>query len=408
MKTLVIGGGPAGMIAAISASDSGDDVCLFEKNEKLGKKLFITGKGRCNVTNACERDKFFDNIPANSKFLYSAFSKFDNFALMDLIENLGTPLKVERGDRVFPVSDHSSDIIKALKYGLEIRNVEVRLNSSVKKINANDEGVFGVTLDSGEIVKGDKVIVCTGGLSYKSTGCTGDGYRWASEYGHRIENLSPSLVPLTTKEKWVYELQGLSLKNVTLALFVNGKEKYKEMGEMLFTHFGLSGPLALTASSVLAHEDSKEEAYVYIDNKPALSDEEFDMRLIRELKNGNNKEIKNILGNIYPSKMAKIICDLAGIDQYKKCNAVSKEDRLALVNTTKRMRIKISGTRDYDEAIITKGGVSLKDINPKTMESKRIKGLFFAGEVIDLDAFTGGFNLQIAFSTGYAAGDNVS
>lgn len=394
------------MIAAISASDSGDDVILFEKNEKLGKKLFITGKGRCNVTNACDKDKFFENIPGNPKFLYSAFSKFDNNALMEMIEMLGTPLKVERGDRVFPESDRSSDIIKALKYGLEIRNVDVRLNSSVKKINVNDEKVLGVTLDSGEIVKGDKVIVCTGGLSYKTTGSTGDGFRWASELGHRIETLSPSLVPLTTKDKWVYDLQGLSLKNVRLALYVDGKIKYEEMGEMLFTHFGLSGPLVLTASSVLAHQHDYREVYVTVDNKPALSEEEFDQRLIRELMAGNNKELKNILGNIYPSKMAKIICNLAEINQYKKCNEITREERQSLVKVTKKMKINISGTRDYDEAIITKGGVSLKDVDPKTMESKRVKGLFFAGEVLDIDAFTGGFNLQIAFSTGYAAGDN--
>lgn len=393
------------MLAAISAADSGDEVVLFEKNEKLGKKLFITGKGRCNVTNACEREKFFENIPENSKFLYSSFAKFDNNDLMNLIESLGTPLKIERGERVFPQSDHSSDIIKALKEGLSLRNVDVRLNTSVKKLNVNDEGICGITLDSGEVVGGDKVIVCTGGLSYKTTGCTGDGLNWASKLGHRIEPLVPSLVPLTTKEKWVYELQGLSLKNVKLSLIVDGKNKYEEMGEMLFTHFGISGPLSLTASSVLAHQKDYKEVFVYIDNKPALSEEEFDRRLIRELKDGNNKEIKNIMKNIYPLKMAGIICELAGVDPYKKCNEITKEDRQALLKTTKKMQITISGTRDFDEAIITKGGVSLKDVDPKTMESKRIKGLYFAGEVLDLDAFTGGFNLQIAFSTGYSAGD---
>lgn len=394
------------MMAAISASDSGDDVILFEKNEKLGKKLFITGKGRCNVTNACDKEKFFENIPENSKFLYSSFSRFDNNDLMEMIENLGTPLKIERGERVFPVSDHSSDIIKALKNGLEIRNVSVRLNSSVKRINYTDDKVCGITLDSNEIIKGDKVIVCTGGLSYKSTGSTGDGLIWASESGHRIESPVPSLVPLTTKEKWVYELQGLSLKNVKLKLVVDGKTKYEEMGEMLFTHFGISGPLVLTASSVLAHQRDYREASVYLDIKPALSDDEFDKRLIRELKEGNNKEFKNILGGIYPAKLAGIICELAGVDSYKKCNTITKEERTALVDITKRMCIKISGTRDFDEAIITKGGVSLKAVNPKTMESRRISGLFFAGEVLDLDAYTGGFNLQIAFSTGYSAGDN--
>lgn len=406
MKTLIIGGGPAGMIAAISAADSGDDVTLFEKNEKLGKKLFITGKGRCNVTNNCERDKFFDNVLGNSKFLYSAFAKFDNHALMELIEELGTPLKVERGERVFPVSDHSSDIIRALSNGLKGRGVKVRLNESVKDILIEDGQVIGLVTDKGETVNADKVIVCTGGVSYKSTGSTGDGYMWGSKLGHRITTPVPALVPLVTHDSWVYELQGLSLKNVKLSLFIDGKMKYSDMGEMLFTHFGLSGPLVLTASSYLASAKDYKEAYVVIDNKPALSNEEFDKRLIRELTAGNNKEIKNILGEIYPSKMAKLICGLAGIDQYKKCNEIKKEERLALVDITKKMKININRTRDFDEAIITHGGISLKDVNPKTMESKLVSGLFFAGEVLDLDALTGGFNLQIAFSTGHLAGEN--
>ncbi len=406
MKTIIIGGGPAGMIAAISAADSGSDVILFEKNEKLGKKLFITGKGRCNVTNNCEKDKFFDNIMGNSKFLYSAFAKFDNHALMELIESLGTPLKVERGERVFPVSDHSSDIIRALTKGLKDRAVEVRLNDSVKEILTEDNIAKGVLTDKGEKYIADKVIVCTGGVSYKSTGSTGDGYIWGSKTGHRITTPKPSLVPLVTHDKWVYDLQGLSLKNVKLSLYIDGKVKYSDMGEMLFTHFGLSGPLVLTASAYLASAKDYKEAYVIIDNKPALSFEEFDKRLIRELTAGNNKEIKNILGEIYPSKMSKIICGLAGIDQYKKCNEIKKEERNALVEITKKMKIMVNRTRDFDEAIITHGGISLKDVNPKTMESKLIKGLYFAGEVLDLDALTGGFNLQIAFSTGYLAGCN--
>lgn len=406
MKTIIIGGGPAGMIAAISAADSGSDVILFEKNEKLGKKLFITGKGRCNVTNNCEKDKFFDNIMGNSKFLYSAFAKFDNHALMELIESLGTPLKVERGERVFPVSDHSSDIIRALTKGLKDRAVEVRLNDSVKEILTEDNIAKGVLTDKGEKYTADKVIVCTGGVSYKSTGSTGDGYIWGSKTGHRITTPKPSLVPLVTHDKWVYDLQGLSLKNVKLSLYIDGKVKYSDMGEMLFTHFGLSGPLVLTASAYLASAKDYKEAYVIIDNKPALSFEEFDKRLIRELTAGNNKEFKNILGEIYPSKMAKIICGLAGIDQYKKCNEIKKEERNALVEITKKMKIMVNRTRDFDEAIITHGGISLKDVNPKTMESKLIKGLYFAGEVLDLDALTGGFNLQIAFSTGYLAGCN--
>ena len=417
MKTIIIGAGPAGIMAAISAANNGDDVVLLEKNEKIGKKLFITGKGRCNVTNACSRDEFFENIVSNPKFLYSAFSQFNNEDLMRLIEDNGTPLKTERGNRVFPVSDHSSDIIKTLNNALKHAHVDLRLNTSVKSIlfeaynklmvgnnpEGSDKSVTGIRTDNGEIIKGDKVIVATGGISYKSTGSTGDGLRWAGESGHRISSLKPALVPLETKEKWPSELTGLSLKNVTLSLFIKDKLKYKEMGEMLFTHFGISGPLVLTSSSILACSDEK-DVKVLIDLKPALSDDEFDARLIRELQEGNKKDLKNILGNIYPVKLGLKICELAGVDIYKKCNELTKEERKKILEYTKRLPLNIKGTRDYDEAIITHGGVSVKDINPKTMESKIINGLYFAGEVMDVDAFTGGFNLQIAFSTGYLAG----
>ena len=419
MKTIVIGAGPAGMMAAISAANSGDNVVLLEKNEKIGKKLFITGKGRCNVTNACPRDEFFENIVSNPKFLYSAFSQFNNTDLMNLIEDNGTPLKTERGNRVFPVSDHSSDIIKALNNALKRADVDLRLNTSVKSIitesieNDAEEDlkkkdcskcVVGVKTDNGEIIKADKVVIATGGISYKSTGSTGDGLRWAGEEGHRISTLKPALVPLETYEKWPFELTGLSLKNVTLSLFIKDKLKYKEMGEMLFTHFGISGPLVLTSSSIIAGSDEK-DIKVFIDLKPALSDDEFDARLIRELKEGNKKDLKNILGNIYPIKLGLKICELSGVDIYKKCNEITKEERKKILDYTKRLPLTIKGTRDFDEAIITHGGVSVKDINPKTMESKLVQNLFFAGEVIDVDAFTGGFNLQIAFSTGYLAGE---
>ena len=418
MKTVVIGAGPAGMMAAISAANSGDCVVLLEKNEKIGKKLFITGKGRCNVTNACTRDEFFENIVSNPKFLYSAFSQFNNADLMKLIEENGTPLKTERGNRVFPVSDHSSDIIKALNNALKRAGVDLRLNTSVKSIITEniEEGVdddlkkkgcnkfiVGVKTDDGEIIKADKVVIATGGISYKSTGSTGDGLRWAGEEGHRISTLKPALVPLETYEKWPFELTGLSLKNVTLSLFIKDKLKYKEMGEMLFTHFGISGPLVLTASSIIAGSNEK-DIKVLIDLKPALSDDEFDARLIRELKEGNKKDLKNILGNIYPIKLGLKICELSGVDIYKKCNEITKEERKKILDYTKRLPLTVKGTRDFDEAIITHGGVSVKDINPKTMESKLVKNLFFAGEVIDVDAFTGGFNLQIAFSTGFLAG----
>ena len=418
MKTIVIGAGPAGMLAAISASNCGDEVILLEKNEKTGKKLFITGKGRCNVTNACTRDEFFENIVSNPKFLYSAFSQFNNTDLMNLIEDNGTPLKTERGNRVFPVSDHSSDILKALNNALKKAGVDVRLNTSVKSIITEiiketeesdskkkeySKRVVGVKTDNGVIYEADKVIIATGGISYKSTGSTGDGLRWAGEEGHRISTLKPALVPLETYEKWPFELTGLSLKNVSLSLLIKDKLKYKEMGEMLFTHFGISGPLVLTASSIIAKSDEK-DIKVFIDLKPALSDDEFDARLIRELKEGNKKELKNILGNIYPIKLGLQICELSGVDIYKKCNEITKEERKKILDYTKRLPLTIKGTRDFDEAIITHGGVSVKDINPKTMESKLVKNLYFAGEVIDVDAFTGGFNLQIAFSTGYLSG----
>ena len=419
MKTIVIGAGPAGIMAAISAAASGDDVVLLEKNEKTGKKLFITGKGRCNVTNDCTRDEFFENIVSNPKFLYSAFSQFNNADLMKLIEDNGTPLKTERGNRVFPVSDHSSDIIKALNNALKSAGVDLRLNTSVKSIiteslendaegDLKNKGLskraIGVKTDDGQIIKADKVVIATGGISYKSTGSTGDGLRWAGEEGHRISTLKPALVPLETYEKWPFELTGLSLKNVTLSLLIKDKLKYKEMGEMLFTHFGISGPLVLTSSSIIAGSDEK-DIKVLIDLKPALSDDEFDARLIRELKEGNKKDLKNILGNIYPIKLGLKICELSGVDIYKKCNEITKEERKKILDYTKRLPLTIKGTRDFDEAIITHGGVSVKDINPKTMESKLVKNLFFAGEVIDVDAFTGGFNLQIAFSTGYLAGE---
>ena len=418
MKTIVIGAGPAGMMAAISASNCGDEVILLEKNEKTGKKLFITGKGRCNVTNACTRDEFFENIVSNPKFLYSAFSQFNNTDLMNLIEDNGTPLKTERGNRVFPVSDHSSDILKALNNALKKAGVDVRLNTSVKSIiteiiKETEESdskkkeytkrVVGVKTDNGVIYEADRVIIATGGISYKSTGSTGDGLRWAGEEGHRISTLKPALVPLETYEKWPFELTGLSLKNVSLSLLIKDKVKYKEMGEMLFTHFGISGPLVLTASSIIAKSDEK-DIKVFIDLKPALSDDEFDARLIRELKEGNKKELKNILGNIYPIKLGLQIFELSGVDIYKKCNEITKEERKKILDYTKRLPLTIKGTRDFDEAIITHGGVSVKDINPKTMESKLVKNLYFAGEVIDVDAFTGGFNLQIAFSTGYLSG----
>ena len=399
------------MMAAVSAADAGDKVLLIEKNEKLGKKVFITGKGRCNVTNACDKDTFFASVVSNPKFLYSAYSEFDNRNLMDFIEANHTPLKIERGNRVFPVSDHSYDIIDAFKNALKDRGVEVRLNTAVEEIITEESAerpvVKGVKIKSGDFISADKVIVATGGLSYPSTGSTGDGYKFAEKFEIAVTDLKPALVPFETKEAWVKDLQGLSLKNVKLSLYNKEKCIYSEQGEMLFTHFGISGPLVLTAASLYAKAKELVNPYVLIDLKPALSDDEFDKRLIREFESGNRKELKNILNEIYPQKLAAIICDLAGIDKYLRCNEISAKDRRALLEVTKRMKITITGTRDFNEAIITHGGVSVKEINPKTMESKKIEGLFFAGEVLDLDAFTGGFNLQIAFSTGYLAGRRI-
>ena len=415
------------MLAAVAAAQSGDEVVLLEKNEKLGKKIFITGKGRCNVTNACDKDSFFEHVVSNPKFLYSAYSAFDNRSLMKLIEENGTALKTERGERVFPVSDHSYDIIDALKNAVKKAGAKIRLNTCVSDIitrkyeetdskeNTGGEGkkkesgkytskIVGVKLSTGEMILADKVILATGGISYPSTGSTGDGHRFAERTGHKIVPLKPALVPMDTKEDWVRGLQGLSLKNVRLSLYADGKCLFSEQGEMLFTHFGISGPLVLTASSMLAKEDAYKKCEAVIDLKPALSEKEFDERLIRELNEGNRKEFKNILKNIYPLKLAAEVCNITGIDPYKKCNEINKEERRKLLSFTKNMRITVLGTRDFNEAIITHGGVSVKDINPKTMESRKVKGLYFAGELLDVDAFTGGFNLQIAFSTGFLAG----
>ena len=399
------------MLAAIAAGENGEEVLLLEKNEKTGKKIFITGKGRCNVTNACDRDDFFAHIISNPKFLYSAYSSFDNQDLMRLIEDNHTPLKVERGNRVFPASDHSYDIIDALKKAMKNAGVKVLLNTEAEKILCEENKVTGVRTKAGEVISADRVILATGGLSYPSTGSTGDGHRFAKELGHSVTDLMPALVPLETKEEWATKLQGLSLKNVKLTLYIDNKKTYSEQGEMLFTHFGISGPLVLSASSVYSKEianrkqkNGSGEAYVLIDLKPALSEEETDRRLLKELEAGNRKELKNILKELYPLKLAGLVCEITGLDPYKKCNEVTREERKKLLDFTKGLKLTITGTRGFQEAVITHGGVSCREVNPKTMESKLVSGLYFAGEMLDVDAFTGGFNLQIAFSTGYLAG----
>lgn len=424
-NVIVIGGGAAGMMAAISASDAGDQVTLLEKNEKLGKKLFITGKGRCNVTNAADMETLFSNVCANPKFLYSAFYTFDNRMLMDFLEKAGCRLKVERGDRVFPVSDHSSDVIAAFSRELKKRNVDVRLNTEVAgvwiKADENriddDEDLctniknmeyrcYGVKLSDGKTLQCDKCIVCTGGMSYPSTGSTGDGYRFAENTGHRIVEVSPGLVPLETKEAWCRRLMGLSLKNVSVRM-VNGKrELYSGFGEMLFTHFGVSGPLILSASSYYSKRKS-DDVKLYIDLKPALDAEQLDKRLLRDFGENKNKAFKNSLSGLFPAKLIPVMIELSGIDSNKKVNEISKEERRSLLDLIKNLPLNVTGTRSFAEAIITQGGVSVKDIDPHTMESKLVKNLYFAGEVLDLDAMTGGFNLQIAWSTGYLAGQKT-
>ena len=404
-KVIVIGGGAAGMMAAVTAAERGCEVILLEKNEKLGKKLFITGKGRCNVTNAADMEILFKNVCRNEKFLYSAFYGYDNQALMAFIEEEGCPLKVERGDRVFPVSDHSSDIIAAFSGALRKRNVDIRLNTEVKSILYMEDRAVGVNLANGKTLKADKIIVCTGGISYASTGSTGDGYRFAKESGHRFVEPKPALVPLEIRESWCKELMGLSLKNVTLTMMKGKKKLYEEFGEMLFTHFGVSGPLVLSASS---YYNGDPDTMLYLDLKPALTTEQLDKRILRDFEENMNKQFKNSLGGLFPAKLIPVMIDLSGIHPEKKVNEVSREERQNFVQLIKNLPLTVTGTRSFAEAIITRGGVSVKDVNPSTMESKLIQNLYFAGEVLDLDALTGGFNLQIAWSTGHLAGESAA
>ncbi len=416
-RVVVIGGGAAGMMAAFAAAENGQEVLLLEKNEKLGKKLFITGKGRCNVTNAADIDVLFENVCTNSKFLYSAFYQFDNKAVMDFLERSGCPLKVERGERVFPVSDHSSDVIAALQRELKKRNVEIWLNQAVqdvvaretqgteeKRVSARSQ-VQGVRLANGKIIPADAVVVCTGGVSYPSTGSTGDGYRFAEELGHRIVEPRPSLVPLETAEAWCRDLMGLSLRNVSVRMVRGKRELYRDFGEMLFTHFGVSGPLILSASCY--YEKKEEPVKLFIDLKPALGEEQLDKRLLRDFEEAKNKQFKNALGGLFPARLIPVMIMLSGISPEKKVNEITREERKAFGNLIKNLPLTVTGCRTFAEAIITRGGVSVKDVNPSTMESKHVKGLYFAGEVLDLDAYTGGFNLQIAWSTGYLAGKSI-
>lgn len=400
---IIIGGGAAGLLAAGAAQFYGAKTCLLEKNEKLGKKLFITGKGRCNVTNAAPINDFLMQIPGDGRFLYSAFSVFDNESLISLLQEYGTQTKVERGGRVFPVSDKSSDVIRALSDYANSNEI-ARLNAKVQSLIIKDNQAAGVILASGEKISAKKVIVATGGMSYPQTGSDGDGYRFAKHAGHTIIAPKPSLVPLETVEKWPREAMGLSLKNVSLtATTKGGKVLFHETGELLFTHFGLSGPLVLSASAHL-RQFEKETYKLIIDLKPALSEEQLDARILRDFSQEINKDYINSLDALLPKKLIPIIARLSGIPERKKVNEITKEERLGLVALLKSLTVTVKKTRPITEAIITAGGVHLKEISPKTMESKLIHGLYFAGEVLDLDAYTGGYNLQIAFSTGYLAG----
>lgn len=475
-RVAVIGGGAAGMMAAVTAARNGHEVSLYEKNEKLGKKLYITGKGRCNLTNNCDEETLLRAVCSNRKFLYSAFYGFNSQETIHFFENAGLKTKTERGNRVFPVSDHSSDVIAALASQLRKYGVKVHLNEAVAGIvyggpagitdgrmetdsgiggsetgggfrgPESDSGlggpgagggiggsetgdgfrrpeecagretpgtkkpagemprVSGLRLASGRSVNVDVVIVATGGLSYPTTGSTGDGYRFAREAGHSVTECSPSLVPLETEGEWPRQLQGLSLRNVEVTILDGKKELYREFGEMMFTHFGVTGPLILTASSVVQKRLKEHPLQMYIDLKPALGEEQLDLRVLREFDAGKNRQFKNILGTLFPAKLIPVMISRCGIPADKPVHGISREERRNLVGLTKHFPLTLTGLRGYNEAVITRGGVSVREVDPATMESKKVRGLYFAGEVLDLDAVTGGFNLQIAWSTGYAAG----
>lgn len=428
-KVIVVGGGPAGMFAAYFAAKNGHKVTLLEQNEKLGKKLYITGKGRCNITNASDMEDLFANVCSNEKFLYSAFYSYTNDQVVEFFENYGLRTKVERGNRVFPVSDHSSDVIATLTKALKDVGVEVKLYTKVTKLlteEYRDENgeivvadkktgtvkqvIIGVALDDGTTMQADALVLATGGISYPSTGATGDGYRFAEGLKHKIVEPSPSLVPFEVQESWVTEMQGLALKNVAVTIEREDKKLYSDFGEMLFTHFGVSGPMILSASASIKpayFKDFEHEMTLKVDLKPALDKEQLDKRILKDFEEAKNKQYKNSIQKLLPSKMIPIIIKLSGIDPDKQVNEITREERAKLVSLLKGLPMTIIGLRGWNEAIITKGGVSVKQVNPSTMESKLVNGLYFAGELLDLDAMTGGYNLQIAWSTGYLAGNSI-
>lgn len=410
-KIIVIGGGAAGMMAAWSAASAGSAVCLLEKNEKLGKKIYITGKGRCNFTNAAPMEEYQTAVKKNPRFLHSAFAAFSNTDMMAFVEENGVPVKVERGNRAFPVSDHASDITKALSHAMKEAGVEVRLQTEADSLLLSDYHLSGVRLKDGTEIACDAVIIATGGLSYPTTGSTGDGYRFAKEADLGLVPCHPSLVPLETGEQYTKDLQGLALKNVKLSIYSASKKKpvYSEFGEMLFTHFGVSGPLVLTASTEVYPYLQKEGSLrAAIDLKPALSEEELRDRILREINAAPKKEYKSLLRSLLPGKMADVFGTISNISEDKTISDITKGERAGLISLLKALPFTITGFRDYNEAVITSGGVDCRDINPSTMEAKNVPGLYFAGEVIDCDAVTGGYNLQIAWSTGYLAGKSAA
>lgn len=426
MNVVVIGGGPAGMMAAIASAEQGNYVILIEKMSSLGRKLLITGKGRCNITSSLDMNEFIKNTPGNGRFLFSCYQEFTNQDIIDFLKKQGLDVKEERGNRIFPVTDKSLDVLKAFTKRLKELNISIKYNTSVEEILVEDNKVIGVKINDKElsknvrnaenkIIKADKVVLATGGKSYPLTGSTGDGYELAKKLGHTITAIKPSLVPLETHNKKVcQEMQGLSLRNVKIQLKDVEKNKviYEEQGEMLFTHFGVSGPTILSSSAHLVRYKNIEEKFaekkivLSIDFKPALTEEKLDARLLRDFDKQKNKQYKNSLDELLPQKLIPIVVERSKINSNKKVNEITKEERRNLVKLLKHFELEIKQFRPIDEAIITSGGVSIKEINPKTMASKLVEGLYFAGEIIDVDSYTGGFNLQIAYSTGYMAGKN--
>ena len=416
MKTIVIGGGPSGMMAAITAKKQGDEVILLEKKESLGRKLLITGKGRCNITSSLSMDEFIKNTPTNGRFLYSSFEQFTNLDIIEFLKKHGLKVKEERGNRIFPITDKSIDVLKCFEKEIQDLKIKIEYNTKVKEILVKKENdkikVVGIKTDKKEIFA-DKVILATGGKSYPLTGATGDGYDMAEKLGHKIVKIRPSLVPLETYNDDICKsLQGLSLKNVKIKIIdlEKSKEIYEDFGEMIFTHFGISGPIILSSSAHLCRYKNIEEKLknkkiiLKIDFKPALSKEKLDTRILRDFNEVKNKQFKNSLDKLLPQKLIPVVIKKSNINPLKKVNEITKEERKKLVELLKSFTLEIKEFRPIEEAIITNGGIDTKQINPKTMESKLVNGLFFAGEIIDVDSYTGGFNLQIAYSTGYVAG----